>query len=55
MSALERRYKMASEEFYDKYSKGLLEDSIEFTEWANDYQHYLTIYSKIDRQLRHVA
>ena len=41
LSILEGRYNMASEEFYDKFGKGLLEDSIDFVEWANDYQHYL--------------
>jgi len=32
---------MSSEEFFDKYSKGKMNDDIEFVEWSNDYQHYL--------------
>ena len=55
LSNSEERNKMASEEFYDKYSKGLLEDSLEMTEWANDYRHYLAVRRKIERQLRNAA
>ena len=46
LSTYEERYSKSSEEFYDKYSKGSLEDSIDFTEWSNDYQHFLTIRTK---------
>jgi len=28
-----------SNEFFDKFTKGLLDDSIDFVEWSNDYQH----------------
>ena len=55
LSSSEKRHNMASEEFYDKFSKGYMNDSIEFTEWANDYQHYLAVYHKLEKQLRHVA
>ncbi len=55
LSWSEKNHKMASEDFYDKFSKGLLDDSIEFIEWANDYRHYLAIYRKLEKQLRHVA
>ena len=51
----ESRYRLESEEFFDKFSKGNMEDSIDFTEWSNDYQHYLAIRSEIERQLRNVA
>jgi len=37
LSSYEDSYKITSEEFYDKFSKGEMEDSIDFTEWANDY------------------
>jgi len=55
LSWSEKQFKMASEEFYNKFSKGVMDDSIEFTEWANDYRHYLAIYQKLEKQLRHVA
>lgn len=36
MSWSEKHYNMASEEFYDKFSKGLLDDTIEFTPFPQD-------------------
>ncbi len=55
LSRSEKQYNMSSEEFYDKFSKGVMDDIIEFTEWANDYRHYLAIYRKLEKQLRNVA
>ena len=49
----ENRYRIESEEFFDKFSKGNMEDSVDFTEWSNDYQHYLALRSEIERQLRY--
>jgi hypothetical protein len=46
---------MASEEFFDKFCKGQMEDSMDFVEWGNDYQHYMEISLEIERGLRHVA
>ncbi len=43
LSIKEGQHQMGSEAFFDRYSKGNLEDSIDFIEWANDYQHYLAI------------
>lgn len=43
LSIFEIRYRMTSEEFFDKFNKGQLEDSEDFVEWANDYQHYVAI------------
>ena len=51
----ESRYQMSSEDFFDKFSKGLLEDSIDFIEWSNDYQHYTTVKFDIERHLQNVA
>lgn len=48
LSIFENRYRMTSEEFFDKFSKGQLEDSEDFVEWANDYQHYVTIRLEIE-------
>ena len=39
----EDKYKMKSEDFYNQYSKGKMEDGIEFIEWSNEYQHYLAL------------
>ncbi len=55
LSWSEKQHSMVSEEFYDRYSKGLMADTIEFVEWANDYRHYLVIYKKLEKQLQHVA
>lgn len=46
LSVYEGRYRMSSEEFFDKFSKGQSEDSEDFVEWANDYQHYMAIRRK---------
>ena len=55
LSVHENRYQMSSEDFFDKFSKGQLEDSIEFVEWSNDYQHYMTIKVDIESHLQNVA
>ncbi len=55
LSVNEDRHQMASEDFFDKYSKGQLDDSADFIEWANDYQHYLALRFEIERQIQHVA
>ena len=55
LSVYEGRYHMASEEFYNRFSKGQSEDSEDFVEWANDYQHYIAIRREIEAQLQHVA
>jgi hypothetical protein len=46
---------MESEEFFDRYKKGESEDSEDFIEWANDYQHYLSIRQDLETKLQHVA
>ena len=51
LSLSEKQYNMISEDFYDKYSKGLINNTIEFVEWANDYRHYLAVYKKLEKQL----
>ncbi len=43
LSVNETRYQITSEEFFDNFRKGLLEDSEAFVEWANDYQHYVAL------------
>ncbi len=51
----ENRYRMKSEDFFDRYGKGITEDSEDFICWANDYRHYMAIRHEIERQLRNVA
>ncbi len=55
LSTYEERFGMSSEGFYDKYTKGGLEDSIDFVEWSNDYQHYLKIRSDLEKHLQNAA
>ena len=55
LSAYEERFCMRSEDFFDKYTKGSLEDSIDFVEWSNDYQHYLTVRRGLEKHLQNAA
>ena len=55
LSIYEGQYKMETEEFFDRFSKGQTEDSREFVEWANNYQHYLALRQEVDTQLRHAG
>jgi len=55
LSIFETRYRMTSEEFFDKYNKGQSEDSEDFVEWANDYQHYVAIRREIEAHVLHVT
>lgn len=49
LNCYEERYRLASEEFFDRFRKGLMDDSIDFVEWSNDYQHYIAL--KFDKTL----
>jgi hypothetical protein len=40
LSSYESQYKMTSEEFFNSFINGQLEDSEDYIEWANDYKHY---------------
>lgn len=55
LSVYENRHHMTSEDFFDKYCKGRLDDSVDFVEWSNDYQHYMEIKVEIERHLQDVA
>lgn len=55
LSTYENRYQMTSEEFFHRFKKGESEDSEDFVEWANDYQHFVAIRREIQAQLPHVA
>ena len=51
----ETRFEMATEEFFDLYKKGKIDDSEDFTEWSNDYQHYLSIRRDLLNRLQNAA
>ena len=55
LSSFEDRYNLESEDFFDKFSKGQLEDSADFVEWSNDYKHYMAIRLEIESRIRNVA
>jgi hypothetical protein len=55
LSGYESHYRLTSEEFFDSFSRGQMEDSLDFTEWANLYQHCLALREIIEKHLRHVA
>jgi len=55
LSTFEKSYQMATEDFFDKFSKGQMDDSIDFIEWSNDHQHYLAIRFEIEEQIQNVV
>jgi hypothetical protein len=55
LSGYENRFNMDSENFYDNYQKGLVEDNSTFIDWANDYQHYLSLRLNLEQRLKHAA
>ncbi|CAN2041462.1 conserved hypothetical protein [Candidatus Magnetomoraceae bacterium gMMP-15] len=55
LSTYEKCHKITSKDFFDKYNKGQIKDSVDFVEWANDYQHYMALRIEIESHLRHVA
>ncbi len=55
LSNYETRHKITSEEFFNSFIKGQLEDSEDYIEWANDYKHYVVIRRDIEDQLHNVA
>lgn len=55
LSVYENRHGITSEDFYDKYQKGEMDDSMDLVEWANDYRHFVAIRSEIEKHLPHVA
>ena len=55
LSTYEGRYRMESEEFFDRFTKGQTEDSEDFIEWANEYQYYLDLRQEVDTRIRHAG
>lgn len=50
--AYEAKYNMTSAEFFSKYNEGKLDDSIDFVEWAGDYQHYMALKQELELKLK---
>jgi hypothetical protein len=55
LSLYENKYGFESEDFFNRYTKGLLSDEADFVEWANDYRHYLALHLEVASRLRYVA
>lgn len=55
LAKYESVYNLASEDFFNQFMKGKMDDSEEFTEWANNYRHYLAIRKEILNRLQHAA
>ena len=55
LSIFEGKFGMSTEDFFDRFSKGQMDDSIDFIEWSNDYQHYLAIRFEIEKQIQNAA
>ena len=55
LSLYEERHKMTSEDFFHRYSKGQMEDTIDFVEWSNAYEHFISIRKSLEKQVFHAA
>ncbi|MGH7450874.1 MAG: antitoxin TumA [bacterium] len=55
LSVYETRYQMSTEDFFDKFTKGLMDDSIDFVEWANDYRHFIAVKLELEKFKRHAV
>jgi hypothetical protein len=55
LAVFEIKERMESEDFFNQYRNGQLEDSEAFVEWANTYQHYLAMRGEIEDRLEHAA
>ena len=48
--AYEAKYRMPSESFFARYSKGELADTAEHVEWSNDYRHYIQLKVELEEK-----
>ena len=55
LAKFENRFNLASEDFFTRFTKGHIEDSEEYAEWANDYRHYLSIRRELVHRLHNAA
>jgi hypothetical protein len=55
LSRYESEAGMDSEDFFARYTKGEIDDEARFVDWANDYRHYLSLRSELDKKLHDAA
>ena len=55
LAIYEDRHGMTSEDFFDRYTKGALQDTQDFVEWANDYKHFMALKLELERTTQHVS
>lgn len=48
LKQFEEKYKMSSEIFFDKMEKGEIDDSLDFIEWAGEYELLLRTEQKVN-------
>lgn len=55
LNLYEERHQLSSEDFFDRFSKGQLDDTLDFVEWSNDYRHFLALKLELEDRLSHAA
>lgn len=55
LSVYEHQYHMNSEQFAARYRQGEMSDSIDFIEWSNAYQHYISLHLQLEKRLNEAA
>ncbi|MFQ6059119.1 MAG: hypothetical protein ACE5MB_09620 [Anaerolineae bacterium] len=50
----EQQYNMTSAEFYEKFNRGEMGDSMDFVKWAGRYRLYLDLKKKLELSLERV-
>ncbi len=55
LSRYEAEAGMDSEDFFARYSKGEIGDEARDIDWANDYRHFLSLRSELDKKLHEAA
>lgn len=55
LNLYEERHQLSSEDFFDRFSKDQLDDTLDFVEWSNDYRHFLALKLELEDRLSHAA
>jgi hypothetical protein len=55
LSLYENRHNISSENFYHRFTNGQMGDTVEFIEWSNAYQHFISLRSILEKQICHAA
>lgn len=48
LNAFEQQYQMSSEQFYQKFQRGILGDDIDFVEWSAYYQMWHSLQKRLN-------